>query len=229
MQNWRELSAMLLQSVDSEFTSTPVYLFDSREIEDDLCSQCGYRAYTAAALDLELSPKLLSCDQWRGRGFAAVFDIDYFDEWSDLFGCVLHEAAHFLEGPKGTPAPNPVKASSEIRQLLAKWAAQIEPNDYQPQPWSQHGQQFVRAACHLAYRVNRFASISPDTLQFSRPYYGSKFTEGTWMDALAGELKQSADKPIRDVLKTPAPAPFKRHWMKATQSKNVPAQTAAKR
>lgn len=219
---------MLLQSVDPEFTRTPVYLFDAREIEDDLCEQCGYRAYTGIGLDLELSPKLLSCDQWRGRGFAAVFDIDCFDEWSDLFGCVLHEAAHFLEGPKGTPAPNPVQASSEIRQLLAKLAAQIEPNDYQPKPWSQHGRQFVRAACHLAYRVNRFASISPDTLQFSSPYYGTEFTEVAWMDALGSELKQSAGKPIREVLKTPAPASFKRHWMKATERDKSSAQIASK-
>ncbi len=215
---------MLLRLVDPEFEQTPVYLFDRREVDNDLCTQCGYRAYTGVALDLELAEPLMRSGQWRGRGFCAVFDIDHFRVGHELYGCVLHEAAHFLEAPRGIAVSDPVAAYSEIEQLLTTMSAQVKPVTRKPPAWSGHGKQYVRTAAHLAHRVGSFArQITPEALQFGERFYGPEFTEYEWIDSLSDEIERSTGKPLRAVLKTAAPAEFNAMWNSATRCKNYSA------
>ena len=141
----------------------------------------------------------------------------------------MHEAAHFIDGPLGMAVNDPIAANRDVQQLLVTLAAQVEPDDSEPLPWAQHGQKFVRAAAHLAYRVGSFAQqITPDDLRFGERYYGPEFTECEWIDSLSDELERSTNKPLRAVLKTPAPAEFKAAWNRATSCKNYSAIAATR-
>lgn len=210
----------LLRTVATEdLRNFAVYVADYQDtpdaFRDPLC-----KGYTSPLLDLQLQPWLESRGEWAGRGFACVVDAERFPTFPDLAGALLHEFAHWLDGP--LPEDDDRLAESLAEPLTTCMAANhrlplAERSYYQPNlpPWHQHGSQFVRACCHLANRAGALvASIRPRHLVFGKAY--GLASEQTFMNALASELSNRGS--IREILTTQPPQRFTDLWETITDA-----------
>lgn len=104
------------------------------------------------------------------------------------FNLLLHEFAHWLDGYSNHPG----------------------------KPWGQHGDRFIRACSHLAWRARQNGQqihfhdvIKTDAYGLSHPSHYSQ--------TLGNEPRAMADLPIRQILDSPPPDAFAQLWASDTQ------------
>lgn len=220
--SWHEQSEQLLHKIVSDdIHGRGCYLVrfsDVAEYEPRL--RGGWcAAWTSPVLDLMLADWLISHDRWNGRGFATILHSDLLTRWMEYAGAALHEFAHYLTWPlPSTEADESIRERSNglIGILPLRWTEK----KHNPEPlqqgrqlpqWHEHGRDFVRACCHLAYRAQHHVYIRPEHVRFIGPYHSSRVHEEHFMEALNDELRSTTGS-VREVLSTEPPSQFTRLW-----------------
>ncbi len=230
MYNWKYFCSALVDAVDSSQIGKPKYLLSSDEALDidKALIIGGVAGWTSRVLDLQIAESLVQRGAWQGRGFAAVVDVGQHSTLAEIGGTCLHELCHWFDvGGKHGPVSDVIERSRALRRMdaLAETSVSRSAVDSNPLPtWHGHGQRFVRAACHAAYRAGKVsAQIDAKLMRFATGYYQNA-TERQFMQTLLSELVRRSDEPIAQILKSPAPSEFVAFWHKATGTKPVARQ-----
>lgn len=229
-----------MDETDPALSKTPKYIFDANEAVaiDAGFALRGEAAFVSRVLDLQLAEHLITRSSWRGRGFATIVSPAVTSSLTDVAAIVLHELCHWYDhGAKVGPVSNAVERSRQLIRMMRdcakpdpKPATQQSPAPALP-TWHNHGLGFVRAGCHVAYRVARrlpSIGITPDKIRFASGYYG-KLTERDFMSALSRELTTRSHESIGWILKSPAPKQFSDLWHSATGTKPKPKPPTVRR
>jgi hypothetical protein len=203
-------SIRIIGEIEPTLRDIPIYLVDVAEFDlRDKALDC--LGFTGPLLDIELAHQLSQRGRWRGPGFAAALYVDRIgNRFADLLGVVLHELAHWMtfadrvsrfDGDLPTLSRLASQAIEEIYRLEA-----TNPT-HQPE-WYGHELPFIRAACHLAHRARQVCDVKPWHLRFSGPYYSGLYEE-RWLDLLGDELQDRSGEPIKHILRSRPPKPFK--------------------
>lgn len=218
---WREPAAELCRLIGD--LDEPAYLVSTADaVTIDPRLRVGrYQGWTSTIADLLFRDWLIEQGKWQGRGFAAVIDSTKATTLQEFLGTVLHELAHYLTFAN---LPEDSAENREVARLYLKSMPDklADPNCNPEDPFLPdryfHGQEFIRAACHVAHRANKeIGSVRPKHLRFSTPYYGLYYSENTMMSLLESELESK--KPIREILKTEPPKRFVEILEMATEKK----------
>jgi len=209
--------ADLIREIDPAM-DRPIYLVGFDEIRDELFQgPSNAIAWTSRTLDTELSDWLVAQGRWCGKGFAAIIHLDRCGSFQKTIGACLHEYAHYCDWGSAGDFDSPSERIAAV-EMLHSWRpllATAQDDELALPRWVNHGQRFVRACCHLAHRTAyAVESVRPGHLSFGSRYYGSQFTEATWMQSLAAELHSAGS--IRDILSTDPPIDFTELFKEAT-------------
>jgi hypothetical protein len=201
-----------------------VYFADAIDAGSHLTAGAAHTlAATSPSLDLQLRPRLETWGQWRGRGFAILLpDINRFmSRFSDAeqLGVFAHEFAHQLDAgdhwaeSEGTGALLNAIRGEVVASVMIEMAARPRP------PWDQHEVRFTRAALHLHHRLLSAGHPVPLASMFiAGPVFGLSPAE-SYREALGDELHDRTGEPIRDILKSPAPAKLMDLWQSDTATR----------
>ena len=209
------IATELLGKLDDEFTRVPIYLITRSDAQPG-----RLEAFTGPCLDLQLESVLREHGRWRARGFCAVLNpalhaLD--DEWLDV---VTHEAGHYLASPvELTKATGPALDQAKAR--------------YRPEPFGNHGPKWCRVQMHLAYRRATKAPWSMNGSVVGRPGsatesfslaamaeyavpVGDNYPRGSQLfEVLEHEIRDRADEPIREILRSAPPGQYATVWLPA--------------
>jgi len=140
----------------------------------------------------------LRSGKYSPEGAAVVFD-----------AIVLHELAHVVAG-NITPEVCPVSDQESLRDLVAtdclEWPAHAG-----SLRWLGHEARFIRALCHLHYRLNSKRQWTSLSLSFSHKSYGLSSAE-RYLKALGDELQRYDWLTLQEVLNRPMPEAFSKLW-----------------
>jgi hypothetical protein len=156
-------------------------------------------------------------DRWRGRGPAIVvsdlqLSRDCDSSSLDLIfrNVVFHELAHVLECWRGRPPAVPPPETIARKGRLFKLFVEERHDETRDElaafrePWFLHEVPFIRACCHLAYRLRRRGvHVTAAALLCGNDYGLSPIQ--AYERALNREPKRARRLPIHRVLQLPAP------------------------
>lgn len=222
---WLLDAEQLIRCICPDMKGIPIYLVDFQEVETTAPElRAGLNlGWTSKVCDLLLCDYLSQQGRWKGRGFAAVIQCSLLPARRYLLGVVLHELAHYLTF-KPMQDKLPVLPERQLSLELLSWLpkswALPEPDPEETSSnlprWYGHESEFIRTASHLAHRAEQVvAAVKPMHLNFGKAYYGSLFSELTWMTTLQTELDNTAET-IREILAQAAPEQFQKLWQCAT-------------
>ena len=172
-------------------------------------------------MDVALRDHLMSRGEWLGPGVAWYIDdvriaeasCDHEEYRTGFIGICLHEFAHALCNNTWSHTFKEELVTPDL-DVMDLWLRCVEPTADDDEPrelWLDHGQDFVRACCHLWHRASRLIDIAPRNLAFAGRRYGLIDAE-RYIASLGRELNDRSGEPIREILATSPPGSFERLW-----------------
>jgi hypothetical protein len=222
MSDWRSFVEIIVDECEPSLRGRPKYLLASHEVPKEFQCAGNQLAYTSRTLDLQLAPITRS---WSGRSFSCVLDVGRHKTRHDIVASTIHELGHWLSdgGPVG--GCEDYREVQQAADVISSWQTDITPKPQICVPtrlerkWANHGLRFVRAACHASYRVQRvLRGFRPESVRFATGYYPKNYNERLFMSMLGSELEQMQNRPIREILQSPAPSSFSKWWIAAAKS-----------
>lgn len=215
-------TADFIRTLDPLFAERPVYpILLTDEVPAYYHPAEGCEGWTSAFADLLARPLLEEQGRWAGRGFTFFMlpppNLDATDRtW---LGKCVHEAGHYATFNEVRCKFILDRMPPEIQNAFAPYATpsgfvtrleqsgesvcQQNITDTELER-NQHGADWIRATLHMVERgyIEALPFAACNTSQYGRVPY--------WMFqiALADELRELADVPIREILKTEPPAKF---------------------
>jgi hypothetical protein len=192
-----------LRAAAPELAGVNVYLVDSAKLSGDARPSRQVYAFTHVDLDLVVEPFV----QWAGRGIAVVYSgaaivEDTFDEESlrlRFLALMVHEVAHAL----ALEFPTAIAAELVTRER--------NPDDgYQAIYLRHHDERFIRAVCHLKWRIEATAGELLALTLIEHKDFGRQLC--FFARALGDEMRLFAEWPIEKVLALPLPPAFAELW-----------------
>lgn len=204
----RRLCSIIAPEIDQ-----PIYLLWHPA---DLPEPHNSGAYTfPATTNVAIRDRLVSRGEWQGPGPTLVLLPDDFKRDTEgnrkcLAGRVLHELTHHLPFQPITDESCDEARAVHLQQYQ-EWAKPESKANRKPgPPWQQHGLRFTRACLHIHFRTvwHRWPmAFDLDDLAFAGSTYCLS-SPYSYRRALGDEPGRMIDKPLTDVLKTPAPQAF---------------------
>jgi hypothetical protein len=177
-------------------------------------------------LDQALRPQLEREGRWLGPGVAVACDVDAIvrdyaaDEFAierAIVGTTLHELCHWLrdDGPPADAADGPSISAGIVAKAAERSA---DPTTRWPHAIFSHDSGFIRACCHVWYRCNSPRGcdyfMRAHHLAFASSYrtLEAMSPPRAYCHSLSDEIQLRQHWPIRDILQTEAPGPFRDLW-----------------
>ncbi len=224
MSPWQQQAEALCRTImGPELADRSVYVLAEAEAPAWMrCTSCA--GWTSDLLDGLLAETLKASGRWLGRGFATIIaDTRGGRPLSprERIEIVLHELSHYLDDAATQPVCQG-RTLEELAPLTAGCEIRTEPVDFASHklsrdPWHGHGETFIRAASHVAYRATQagFCATLSD-LRAAGPTYGLS-VPAAYLRALGDECRERERESLVGVLRSTAPARFSALFARDTE------------
>ena len=224
MSPWQQQAEALCRTImGPELAHRSAYVLSDDEAPAWLrCTSCN--GWTSDLLDALVFETLQAAGRWRSRGFACIIADTRDGRPSsprERIELVLHELAHYLDDAANQPVCQS-RTLDELAPLTTSCETRTEPVDFASHklsrdPWHGHGETFIRACAHTAYRATQAGlSATLSDLRAAGPTYGLS-VPAAYLRALGDECREGEDDLILDVLRSPAPARFSALFARDTE------------
>lgn len=230
------LEDFLRQLAPIDVDGMPLYALYADDVPNGFLP-VGASGVTGRPLDLALQSHLETSGQWKGRGPALIVDAGAAQEMAlakaDAVGgldvedfcslrealiasIALHEFAHTLSRSIDTATDKPHEAIEALWTGAASRPFEETFTATLP-PWFQHGADYIRALCHLAYRAEVDGHMIVADAAFASDIYELSSLDD-YREALGDEPKQLFGCSFAAIRATRPPEAFVELWQSDLQA-----------